>query len=860
MMQQDGGAVPEHADLTICDREPITRLSRIQSFGFLVAVSRDWRVLRASENLADFLGVSAADAIGQLLDSLVDAECLHELRNRLHGLSAGGAIERIYGMELMLGKPPLDIAVHYAGRECVIEGELAGPNIRLDAASHVKKMMAKLASQPSQSAFQAEIARQVRALTGFERVMVYRFTDGNAGEVVAEAVRIGMQSYLGLHYPASDIPVQARALYLKNMFRIIADVDAPTPALVNATEVAGESLDLSLAITRAVSPVHLEYLRNMGVRASLSISIVVEGALWGLIACHNDVPKLPAFVIRSAAELFGLMMSMTLESRLRLAALDYQRISVERVTRLVSSVAANNKLLVNAGWLHGAIGEIIGCDGLAVCKDGTVHVSGKTPSALRIEAITRLLNGLPAREVFATSHFAAMESEAPPSAATLPGVLSIPIGRASGEYMLLFRRELLHEIKWAGEPISKENLAKDDPQRLSPRKSFAAFVETVRGKSSPFSMEEKRSAEAIRAGLIEMVLRESVDDSSERVRDGNRQELLIAELNHRVRNVLALIRGLINQTQGEQGDSASYVKSLSGRVQALARAHDRVTRQNWGPGPFNAIFEDEISAYVPNQRHRFTITGPFVFLLPQAYSTLALVVHELVTNSSKYGSLSDNGRVEVTLKLEPARGLSFRWREQDGPPVQTPTRRGFGSVIIERVVPFDLQGTAEVAYPEAGVDAHFFIPERFIASGLEFESAVPTGIATAAAPELRSPLNVLAGREVVLLEDNLIVALEAEEILRDLGAEAVMTVSSVAAARVVLTAHRIGFAVLDINLGFETSFAFSAALRSASIPFIFTSGYGEGRTSSGSSLNELIVSKPYDRESLLTAIIATLAN
>jgi light-regulated signal transduction histidine kinase (bacteriophytochrome) len=848
------------SDLSLCDKEPITRLERIQSFGFFLAMSRDWRVIRASDNLAQFLGVIPGDALDKSLDALVDFDALHEIRNRLHGLAASGAVERIYGLKMAAHRPALDLAIHYVGATCVIEGELAGLNNRLDAASHVRKMVSKLSEQPTQAAFEAEIARQVRLLTGFDRVMVYRFAASGAGEVVAEALKQGMEPFMGLHYPASDIPVQARALYLRNAFRIIADVEAQTSMLMSTGEVATRPLDLSLSMTRAVSPIHIEYLRNMGVRASLSISIIVEGTLWGLIACHNETPKLPSFVIRSAAELFGLMVSMTLESRFRLLALEYQRKAADLISRLVASVAKNSRLLSDAGWLLAASNEIIAADGLGVYREGAISTAGTTPPVEQIERAARMLDALPPREIFATSNFAALHVTGTGNVSDVAGVLSVPIGRGIGERVLFFRQEQLRDIHWGGDPRERRTLAKDDPRQLSPRHSFAAFAETVCGESAPFSLDEQRSAEAIRAGLVEAILHGSLDAAAEQAREGSRQELLIAELNHRVRNVLALIRGLISQTQGELGDSASYVKSLSGRVQALARAHDRVTRQNWGPGPFNAIFEDEIAAYVPTQRTRFTIAGPFVFLVPQAYSTLALVVHELVTNSSKYGSLSDSGSVEVSLSVEAGVGLHFRWREQGGPLVEPPSRRGFGSVIIERVIPFDLQGTAEVIYAPTGVDARFVVPERFIASGLESERAsveLVTAAATVSASKKSS--RILAGKNVILLEDNLIVAIEAEGFLKALGAGSIQTVSSVAAANALLLKSRPGFAVLDINLGFETSFAFSAALRSAGIPFIFTSGYGEGRAPGMAAIGEKIVSKPYDQDSLAAAITSTLA-
>ena len=175
-------------------------------------------------------------------------------------------------------------------------------------------MMVRLQSQVMMPAFLRDAARQVRAITGFDRAMIYRFHEDGVGEVVAEAARSPANPFLGLHYPASDIPVQARALYLRSPFRVIADVHAQTSAILPQT-VSTAPLDLSLAVTRAVSPVHLEYLRNRGVGASLSISIIVEGRLWGLIACHHDTARLPSFVMRTAAELFGAMFSLTLESR-----------------------------------------------------------------------------------------------------------------------------------------------------------------------------------------------------------------------------------------------------------------------------------------------------------------------------------------------------------------------------------------------------------------------------------------------------------------------------------------------------------------------------------------------------------------
>lgn len=843
-------------NLTSCDLEPITRLERIQSFGFLLAVSRVWVVDRVSANSEEMLGIKPAAALGTILDSFADSESLHEIRNRMTGLAASGGVERLYGVPLFSGRTPFDIAIHDAGKLWVLEGEPAGLDSRTDAASLVRKMVARLNTHVSLEAFHQDAARQVRSLTGFDRIMIYRFLPDGAGEVIAEVLKPGKESFLGLHYPASDIPLQARTLYLRNSFRIIADVCSATVPLLSQGDSPAEPLDLSLAITRAVSTVHIEYLRNMGVGASLSISIVIEGKLWGLIACHHDTPKLPTFVTRTAAELFGQMYSMTLESRLRLIADQQDRRGRQAVASMMKLIAANRALLTDTGWLQAALREMIQCDGLAITIRGGVSTFGVAPEAAEIESVAKFLDASCPGEVFASDNLASLRPPFPVLSAIAAGVLCIPISLAGGDYIMVFRREQLQDIRWAGAP-GKAMVLQDD-QRMSPRKSFAAFIESVRGRSRAFTEPEQKVAAEIRAGLMEIILRGSHENAVEQSLAGGRQEVLIAELNHRVRNVLALIRGLISQTHGEGGDSAKYVESLNGRVQALARAHDRVTRQNWGPGPLNAIFDDEISAYVPTQRDRFTINGPRILLAPQAYSAVALIVHELVTNSSKYGALSDSGRVEVTLNIVQAEGLRFKWREMGGPVVSLPTRRGFGSVIIERVVPFDLQGTATVSYLPAGLEADFFIPERHLASTDESDVGMPA-VVSPSSSEAQTDSRPLAGFNVLIVEDNLIVALEAEALLRSLGAASLVAVSTIAAAIRVCETTSIDFALLDINLGFENSFGFAASLRASKTPFLFASGYGEQGKAGDSQLAEFTVTKPYDREALQSAISLTLA-
>ena len=296
----------DKVDLTNCDREPIHLLGAIQPGGFLIAVSTDWIIARVSNNIRDLLGHDPDQLIGQPLVDFVPASFLHELRNRVSYLSGPDMVERQFGCQIGTSGQPYDVAVHFSGGQIVVEAE-AGTAHAGDATNSVRAMMARLDQARDLTAFYREGARQVRALLGYDRVMVYKFAASGAGEVVAEAVKSGIGSFLGLHYPASDIPRQARALYKRNLVRIVRDVNADPIPIVPSLDPAGRPIDLSLSILRSVSPIHIEYLKNMGVGATLSISIIVDDELWGLFACHNYSPRSPTFERRSVCELFAQM-------------------------------------------------------------------------------------------------------------------------------------------------------------------------------------------------------------------------------------------------------------------------------------------------------------------------------------------------------------------------------------------------------------------------------------------------------------------------------------------------------------------------------------------------------------------------
>src|ERR1700753_882475 len=312
-----GRGMNEQVNLTNCDREPIHIPGSVQPFGFLLALLSDFSICMASENAGDFLGTELSMLLGRPIDDVFSVEAIHAIRTRVDDVSGPDAVERIFGLEIQKGERPFDLAIHFSGAYLVVEAEPSVVQPDVNSGELVRLMLGRLRKTRGMTELAQESARQLKVLTGFDRVMVYRFQEDGSGEVIAEAAASGLESFLGLHYPASDIPRQARILYQRNWLRIIADINAKPARLLSTSTHSAALLDLSMSVLRSVSPIHIEYLQNMGVGASMSVSILREGKLWGLFACHHYSAHHLSFEKRTASELFGQMFSWILEGRER---------------------------------------------------------------------------------------------------------------------------------------------------------------------------------------------------------------------------------------------------------------------------------------------------------------------------------------------------------------------------------------------------------------------------------------------------------------------------------------------------------------------------------------------------------------
>lgn len=839
---------PSGIDLTQCDREPIHQVGRIQFFGFLLAVSPDWSITQVSENSGAYIGLEPEDLIGSDLNKVVSRETIHNIRTRMQMLQAPDTVERLFRTRILDNLDrEFDVSLHVAGENTILEFE-PNTDAQQDYSAYVQPMINRVSKPDSIEQACESAAKAVRALTGFDRVMVYRFHEDGAGEVIAEVKNPGAEAFLGLRYPASDIPRQARALYMRNTLRIVSDINAPTAALVPERDPSGAPLDLSLSSLRAVSPVHLEYLNNMGVKASMSVSIILHGKLWGLIACHHATPRVLSFQARSACQMFGQLFALILEKKSNESQQADRERAQEFHDKLMVRLADGTSISRQFDELAQMISQVIQCDGVVGWTEGEFIAVGDTLSAEEFASLLPFLTSVASDRVFATHHLAAVLPEGLPTPEAAAGLLVIPVSRSTRDFIVLSRREVAKSVQWAGAP-DKPVVETDGGQRLSPRSSFAAWQEVVRDQSAAWSDSEIRTAEALRITLTEVILKMSETALAERIAAHERQEILIAELNHRVRNIFNVIRGIWSQSSASGSSVTDLTETVGGRIQALARAYDQVTEVDWRPASLWRLLATELAAYCGDGSERLELRGQDALMLPNAVSAISLVVHELTTNSLKYGALSaPSGRISVTTDESPDGGMILVWRETGGPAVSPPKRFGFGTTIIQQSVPHELGGTTAIRFQASGVEVEIGIPPRFVAEVV----AQPAPV-IARSPDHSDPLQTAKG-SALLLEDNLIIALATEEMLRNVGAEHVWICSTVAQAMRVIETSDITFGVLDVNIGGNHSEKVAHELTRRGTPFIFVTGYGEKVPTRQAFPDAAVLQKPFAEERLAAAL------
>ncbi len=860
-------------DLSNCDREPIHIPGSILPHGAMLVVDPStWKIEQIAGDCQTLLGASLDSLVGASLQDLFSATQIAGLN--LLVLSSSLATPRHLLDPALRTRHarPIDASVHLSDGALVIEFEdadLADRNAS-DPLLCIDEMIDGLGDAPTLHAYCQMAAERVRAVAGYDRVMVYRFMEDDAGWVFAEARRKDLSPFLDLHYPASDIPKQARALYVRSPLRLITQIDyAPAPLHPTLNPRSGKPLDMSHATLRDVSPIHREYLRNMGVNASMSISIVREGKLWGLIACHHQTPRRFPRHLRAICELFGSIFSLQLEARLRAEQFEASLSSRKVLSSLMQALAAEDDyakgLATHASTLLNyicAAGLTLPAaqsrGGISVRVNSGIHSVGKTPDDTQIGALTDWLciHMQDFEGIFVTDRLGEIWPQAKDFAELGSGLLAISVSREPRDFLLWFRPEAVSTVTWGGDPDKPVTIGPNG-NRLTPRKSFEAWTETVRGRATHWSDSDSAAAFDLRVALLEVVLRRIDAAARERQRALEHEKLLMAELDHRVKNTLANIQALVNQTSRSAGSLADFARGLERRIRAMARAHSLLTESRWQSVSIESLLHEEIDAHEVASG-RALLTGPPAMLTPKAALALSLAVHELCTNAAKYGSFSvPEGKILVDWKVSETGSIVLTWTERDGPTVVTPSRRGFGSTLIERALAFETGGRSTLKFAAEGVTCEIVLPPSVVqrVKKLDLDGRF------AGAIDAVAPTAPMSPKRVLVIEDSIMVVMVIETTLTDLGWTMVGPASRVKEALELVETESFDGALLDLNLDGEMTWDVAALLQNKGIPFVFSTGYDGSSFLPDRFAHQRVLSKPFGSEQIeqeLTRLFASV--
>ncbi len=496
------------------EREPIQSPGLIQPHGVLFVLSRELNILQVSNNTVEFFGRPPETFLGQPLETVMDTTPVNLIKESIKSQNLETVNPINIRGEIDGNTWYFDGIINFSNPDCfILEIEPTLSQKTVDFLSFYKLVEAAASTIQNSQNFQELcqfLVKAVRNITGFDRVMLYRFDPAGHGTVLAEEKLESLNPWLNLNYPAEDIPAQARQLYSINLLRLIADVNYQPVAIVPTLNPLDQSpLDLSHSVLRSVSPCHIEYLQNMKVSASMSISIIKEGKLWGLVACHHNTPKYVSYEVRKACEFFGKVMALELRSKEDSNYYEY-RLKLQATTvKLVEYMSGETNFIDGLINYQPNLLDQVKADGAVIYFRGTICPLGNTPNRDRIERLIQWLEQQNFPTVYHTDSLASVYPEAESYKDIASGLLAVVISKEPKHYVLWFRTEVIHHVSWAGDPNSPFELLPGRNPRLHPRKSFEVWQELVKLKSLPWKPCEIDAVLDLKNAIVTIILRQA---------------------------------------------------------------------------------------------------------------------------------------------------------------------------------------------------------------------------------------------------------------------------------------------------------------------------------------------------------------
>lgn len=728
-------------DRDICEHEPIRTPGAIQPYGALIGLAdASDDIVLASQNIAEFLGADVADVIGKSASVFLPGALLEAIEKERSEGRLSAINPACFSRHL-----PLRIAsacwAHYRSGMTYIELENVSGFPQGDTGHDrtAERALAAIRDAGSIEALDAITLKAIRDLGGYERALVYRFDEEWNGITTAENMLDGSyQPFLGLRFPASDIPAQARALYSENLLRFMADRDAK-PARIDTS---GPDIrpDLSGARLRAQSPVHLEYQRNINVNGAMSASVMKHGKLWGLIVGHHRQPN---FVSPAAAASIGNIVqgySMRLHD-LEDRNLRNRRAEQQRVySALLEQMAVRDDFVDALSTGPVGLPALLQAGGAAIVRNSSIHKAGETPPDEVIHAILKLPNIAGSEDVISTAYAAEWDKALAPHYRIASGILIVPLNDDLRTYILWFRPGISETVNWAGNP---EKAMDESGMRALPRRSFERWTEQRFGNSEPWTLADVEMATSLGFAIGEVILRHGrkIKALSQRLFNAERttaaqdvteialrsalqekeaeiqqKNFLLREVDHRVRNSLALISSML-QLQG-RSTTDPFVRQqfveASRRVITVGHVHQRL----YQTGELRALdFGDYLRALTadlsesagPDTNKRLVLETTRATLNADTVIPLGLIVNELVTNAFKHGERK-TGFLTVSVSFVQDGGGMRLTVQDDGPGLpdgfDPKKNTGLGMRLVNGLI---LQLSGKLEFESAGNGTRFTI-------------------------------------------------------------------------------------------------------------------------------------------------------